>query len=162
MRCEATHWGQIILYNLITSGILSVVGMFFLSVEICNRLRWCYVLAVYNSNISNNIIIDKNVANEKSAKEISNEFSEKLKDNTNTLISISTNDRALKELANNLNIQLKDLQKQRHRFQQGDLELKSAVTNISHDLRTPLTAISGYLDLLDNTEKVKRWSVILK
>ena len=89
----------------------------------------------------------------KSAKEISNEFSEKLKDNTNTLISISANDKAMKELANNLNIQLKDLRKQRHRFQQGDLELKSAVTNISHDLRTPLTAISGYLDLLDNAEK---------
>lgn len=89
----------------------------------------------------------------KSAKEISNEFYEKLKDNTNTLISISANDKAMKELANNLNIQLKDLRKQRHRFQQGDLELKSAVTNISHDLRTPLTAISGYLDLLDNAEK---------
>lgn len=101
----------------------------------------------------------------KSAKEISNEFSEKLKDNTNTLISISTNDRALKELANNLNIQLKDLQKQRHRFQQGDLELKSAVTNISHDLRTPLTAISGYLDLLDNTEKsetVERYLEVIR
>lgn len=31
---------------------------------------------------------------------------------------------------------------------QGDLELKEAVTNISHDLRTPLTAVCGYLDLL--------------
>lgn len=28
------------------------------------------------------------------------------------------------------------------------MELKNAVTNISHDLRTPLTAICGYLDLL--------------
>lgn len=49
--------------------------------------------------------------------------------------------------------QLRKLRKERHRFQQGDLELKNAVTNISHDLRTPLTAISGYLDLLDNAEK---------
>ena len=43
--------------------------------------------------------------------------------------------------------------KERHRYQQGDLELKEAVTNISHDLRTPLTAISGYLDLLEREEK---------
>ena len=43
--------------------------------------------------------------------------------------------------------------KERHRYQQGDLELKEAVTNISHDLRTPLTAISGYLDLLEGEEK---------
>jgi hypothetical protein len=33
------------------------------------------------------------------------------------------------------------------------LELKEAVTNISHDLRTPLTAICGYLDLLEREEK---------
>ena len=33
------------------------------------------------------------------------------------------------------------------------MELKEAVTNISHDLRTPLTAISGYLDLLEKKEK---------
>lgn len=35
---------------------------------------------------------------------------------------------------------------------QGDQELKDAVTNISHDLRTPLTAVSGYLELLDKEE----------
>lgn len=90
---------------------------------------------------------------QKSAKEISGELSEKLKNDTNTLISVSTNDKAMKALAHNLNIQLKELREQRHRFVQGDLELKSAITNISHDLRTPITAISGYLDLLDNVEK---------
>lgn len=50
--------------------------------------------------------------------------------------------------------------RERHRYQQGDLELKEAVTNISHDLRTPLTAISGYLDLLereDKSENVQRY-----
>lgn len=35
----------------------------------------------------------------------------------------------------------------------GDRELKEAVTNISHDLRTPLTAIIGYLELLEEEEK---------
>ncbi|MCI6535995.1 MAG: HAMP domain-containing histidine kinase [Lachnospiraceae bacterium] len=35
----------------------------------------------------------------------------------------------------------------------GDRELKEAVTNISHDLRTPLTAIYGYLDLLESEDK---------
>lgn len=35
----------------------------------------------------------------------------------------------------------------------GDRELKEAVTNISYDLRTPLTAIIGYLDLLEEEEK---------
>lgn len=89
----------------------------------------------------------------KSVAEIREEFAEKLKSDTNTLITISTQDNEIKRLANEINGQLRELRRERHRFQQGDLELKNAVTNISHDLRTPLTAISGYLDLLDDVEK---------
>ena len=50
-------------------------------------------------------------------------------------------------------LELKELQKQKHRYIQGDKELKNAITNISHDLRTPLTTICGYLSLLDKEEK---------
>lgn len=45
------------------------------------------------------------------------------------------------------------------------MELKNAVTNISHDLRTPLTAICGYLELLEqeeNLEAVQRYIEIIK
>ena len=45
-------------------------------------------------------------------------------------------------LANAINTELRKLRIERHRFWQGDMELKNAVTNISHDLRTPLTARS--------------------
>ena len=41
---------------------------------------------------------------------------------------------------------------ERLRLRNGDRELKAAVTNVSHDLRTPLTAICGYLDLLEGEE----------
>ena len=44
---------------------------------------------------------------------------------------------------------MRELRKQRHRYLSGDRELKDAVVNVSHDLRTPLTAICGYLDLLE-------------
>ena len=59
----------------------------------------------------------------------------------------------MKKLAADINIQLGLLKEKRNLYQQGNLELKEAVTNISHDLRTPLTAISGYLDLLNQEEK---------
>ena len=101
----------------------------------------------------------------KAAKEIGDEFSEKLKGDTNTLISISTDDKIMCYLTKNINIQLKELRLQRLRYMQGDLELKNAVTNISHDLRTPLTAISSYLDLLDKEEKnepIERYIGIIK
>lgn len=89
----------------------------------------------------------------KSAGEICDEFTRRLTEDTNTLIDISSRDPYMRKLAAEINIQLRLLRKERHSYQQGDLELKEAVTNISHDLRTPLTAISGYLDLLEKEEK---------
>lgn len=89
----------------------------------------------------------------KSISEIEILFVECLSPDTNMLVTVSSRDKNIRSLAGKINVQLKELRRQRHRFQQGDTELKNAVTNISHDLRTPLTAICGYLDLLEKTEK---------
>ncbi len=86
----------------------------------------------------------------KSAKEIKKAFIEKTEQNTNTLITISSHDTDMKELAATINAQLHIFNQNRQKFEHGDLELKEAITNISHDLRTPLTAIYGYLKLLQN------------
>ena len=88
----------------------------------------------------------------KSADEISRAFSDRVETDTNTAIDISSRDPHIQHLAKDINIELKKLKDDRHRYQQGDAELKSAVTNISHDLRTPLTAICGYLELLEKEE----------
>lgn len=90
---------------------------------------------------------------QKATKEIENAFADRLITDTNTLIDISSGDRYMRSLANTINKQLRGLRAERHRFQQGDRELKNAVTNISHDLRTPLTAIFGYLEMLEEEEK---------
>lgn len=106
------------------------------------------------------VLIVKNHMLRKSAKEIKDAFAEKFITDTNTLIDISCSDRYMRDLANSINQQLRKLQKERHRFQQGDLELKNAITNISHDLRTPLTATCAYLDLLEQeemSEKVRHY-----
>lgn len=102
---------------------------------------------------------------QKTAREIETAFAERLMTDTNTLIDISYQDKTMRKLAERLNIELRKLRKERHRFNRGDLELKEAVTNISHDLRTPLTAICGYLELLDREEKtetVNRYIRIIK
>lgn len=90
---------------------------------------------------------------ESDIKEIIGDFEEKLLADTNTLISISSRDRNIRNLAASINGQLKVLRKLQLKYQNGDAELKAAVTNISHDLRTPLTAICGYMDLLEKEEK---------
>lgn len=89
----------------------------------------------------------------RAAQEIQDALRDRLATDTNTLIDLSTRDPYMRRLAADINHQLRLLREERHRYQQGDLELKEAVTNISHDLRTPLTAISGYLDLLEREEK---------
>lgn len=90
---------------------------------------------------------------QKSADEINEAFAERLTADTNTLITISSRDRHMRALAADINNELRKLRNDRRRYIQGDTELKDAVTNISHDLRTPLTAISGYLQLLEDEEK---------
>ena len=94
----------------------------------------------------------------KSAQEIAEAFRDRLAADTNTLIDISTRDPYMRKLAADINVQLRLLRQQRHKYLSGDRELKEAVTNISHDLRTPLTAICGYLDLLDKEDKSENTS----
>lgn len=89
----------------------------------------------------------------KSARQLREEMARQLERETNTLLSVSSGDREMRALANALNGQLSQLRAERQRYQHGDLELKEAITNISHDLRTPLTAIVGYLALLEGEEK---------
>ena len=58
-----------------------------------------------------------------------------------------------------------ELRKERLRLRQGDQELRNAVTNIAHDLRTPLTAISGYLELIEeqpNNEKMTGYLEVVR
>ena len=100
-----------------------------------------------------------------SLREIKQAFEERLESETNTLIDVSSADKDVCALAASINEQLRLLRSERLRFQRGDAELKTAVTNISHDLRTPLTAISGYLDLMDNTElsdEQRKYSEIIR
>lgn len=100
-----------------------------------------------------------------SLREAAEELDEKLRTDTNTLISISSGDRAMQSLVTHINRQLQALRRERLRLHSGNAELTAAVTNISHDLRTPLTALCGYLDLLEQepqTEAAARYLAVLR
>lgn len=83
-------------------------------------------------------------------RQISDQFDKRLTENTNELITTGSGDPAIRAVAAKLNAQLQTFRQQQLKYINGDLELRNAVTNISHDLRTPLTAIRGYLDLLQD------------
>lgn len=88
----------------------------------------------------------------KAAQEIRRAFQDRLTGDTNTLMDLSSRDPDLRQLASEMNVQLRLLRAQRQLYQRGDRELKEAVTNLSHDLRTPLTALCGYVELLAKEE----------
>lgn len=98
-------------------------------------------------------IYPKNTIYQKDLEGISIEFRNCLKEKTNSPITISTQDYHIKKVAAEINIGLRELRTYRQRYMNSDQELKEAVTNISHDLKTPLTAIYGYLDLLERETK---------
>ena len=98
------------------------------------------------------VAVIKNIMLKKSMVEIYEDFERSIKEDTNVQISISSSDKTARQLAKAINLQLSELRKIKLQYSQGDRELKEAITNISHDLRTPLTAICGYLDLLEKQE----------
>lgn len=99
------------------------------------------------------------------AREIGECFEDRLKSDTNLPVFTSSRDKDMSKLAVDINRQLELLRTEHKRYIRGDLELKNAITNISHDIRTPLTAVCGYIDMLektDNEEDRARYISIMK
>ncbi|MDE7310409.1 MAG: HAMP domain-containing histidine kinase [Eubacterium sp.] len=84
--------------------------------------------------------------------EIRRQIGERMETETNIGIDTASYDPKIRALAADLDRQLKLLRQKQILYTRGDQELKTAVTHISHDLRTPLTAVYGYLSLLEGEE----------
>ncbi len=84
-----------------------------------------------------------------SFKEITVQLREKLREDTNTKITAAVRNPQIRRLAAELNVELEHMRALQIKYLEGDQNLKMAVTNISHDLRTPLTVISAYLEMME-------------
>lgn len=83
-------------------------------------------------------------------RKITAQLNERTSENTEKTITVALIDRDLSGLAASINRNL-DLQKKlRIDVRRSDLQLKDSIANLSHDLRTPLTSVSGYLQLSRN------------
>lgn len=96
-------------------------------------------------------------------KDIAEQFTLKVNTNTNTLIGTGSWDGAVRGLADKLNEALVVYRAKRHLYEASDQRMREDIADLAHDLRTPLTAVIGYLSLLEaNPEKSPEYVEILR
>lgn len=121
------------------------------------------VILIVLSIIAIILIIDRLLLM-KSISNISGQLKTILTDDTNSLITLNYGGGSLKKAVSALNDNLKELRQKELNLRNQSNEISNAITNIAHDMRTPLTAISGYTDLIekdrDYSDKNKYITVI--
>ena len=80
--------------------------------------------------------------------ELTENIEDQVKGNTQIPVTLTTTDPHAVRAADTLNRELSELKKLRDEYTDGNRKVTVAVTEISHDIRTPLTAINSYLDLM--------------
>lgn len=81
--------------------------------------------------------------------ELTRDIKDQARGETNVPVALSTSDKHARRAAEILNTEFHTLRQEKLRYEEGNKRISKAVTGISHDLRTPLTAINSYLDLLE-------------
>lgn len=80
------------------------------------------------------------------------QISQKLEDisdsGSDEKVMVFTDNPVLMELAGEINHLLLDRQKVKAEFKRGEIASKKMLANISHDIKTPLTVILGYLEVM--------------
>lgn len=88
-------------------------------------------------------------------REMTKEIQEIQKDLTqNQILHLPIPNRHLAKVMCFFNGTLEEIRKERQKYEKREKEFQKQIENISHDLRTPLTVILGYLKLVKNKDKV--------
>ena len=85
-------------------------------------------------------------------KSITKQIKSIMQTDTNTLVRSEINSKCANELINEINSLLRELRDNRQYYKRKNHDINQMITNISHDLRTPLTSALGYINLIKNSE----------
>lgn len=80
----------------------------------------------------------------------------------NGFVLIPTDNDSIKKLSAALNKLLQDFYTKKSQFEQSKQAMAKVLTNISHDIRTPLTVLKGNSEMLSNSFFVKTLESILQ
>jgi len=84
---------------------------------------------------------------------------------TNMIISGNGGDRSINELRDKINDFILDMAKLKKEYFDKQVNVKDTITSLSHDIRTPLTSLDGYLQLLsksNNPDEQERYLGIIQ
>lgn len=98
----------------------------------------------------------------KQLKSINKQLDKRLIKNTRQPLNIELFNKTITNLSKNINRCLKLEEKRRLESINDQKQFKELISNISHDLRTPLTSIKGYQQLLEKTPLDKHQVQLLK
>lgn len=88
------------------------------------------------------------VGTQRKLKEISQKLEEILDKDSGEKAMVFTDNKALMELAAQINRILEDRQKMKAAYRRSQFASKRMLSNISHDIKTPMTVIQGYLEIM--------------
>lgn len=87
------------------------------------------------------------------------------KNKTNKTVSFYGKSRSMKSLSKDINVIIDTYRTRELEIMKQDAEIKDTLTSMSHDIRTPLTSLKGYFELMEETddpEERERYQNIIK
>lgn len=81
-------------------------------------------------------------------RQISKKLSDIMEHDTDEKVMVFTDNRALQELCAQINRLLADRREIKADYRKKEISYKKMLSNISHDIKTPLTVILGYLEMM--------------
>ena len=88
--------------------------------------------------------------------------SKQLDDKDNTLITTQLGGDELEAVVKKINLMIENDHKAKVEIRREQAALKQAIADISHDIRTPLTAVAGYLQLAEKEDQRTNISIALE
>ncbi len=98
------------------------------------------------------VLIGRQVTMERGLRRAARRMREQMADETTARLALPCPSAGAEELLVCLNDLLELRQEERAVYRRKEQELRQQIANVSHDLRTPLTSILGYLQLLEQEE----------
>lgn len=90
----------------------------------------------------------RNISLQAKIRQISQKLSDIMEQDSDEKVMVFTDNKALQELCAQINRLLADRQKIKADYRKKEISYKKMLSNISHDIKTPLTVILGYLEMM--------------